>query len=280
MSFAEWALATISTTIVATGLIGVVLWLFQSVIVTRLARSVQHEFDAKLEAIRAEIRRSEELLRADLRSKETQIEALRGGALSALASRQATVDKRRLEAVDQLWSAVISLAHFKYASSLMASIRFDRATEEAVKNPRMREVFELFAKPIDQVKLSNDAAKARPYVSEIAWALFSAYQAILMFAVTQIHLLKSGLDGSKLLDMDAVPKLINVALPHYGEYIDKHGPAAYHLLLDELEAGLLRELQKLLEGAESDKATVELAARILKAADSVVTVAQTKTGAG
>lgn len=88
--------------LITTGLLAFALWLGRKLIVTRLAKSVEHEFNTKLEAVRAEFREKDELLKADLRLKESEIAALRGGAMTAMASRQMAVDKRRLEAVDQL----------------------------------------------------------------------------------------------------------------------------------------------------------------------------------
>ncbi len=100
MNFFDWVpwVTSITTTSVFAG----ILYLCRKLIETRLTHSVKHEFDKKLE-----------LVRADLRSKEVEIAALRGGALSAMASRQITLDKRRLEAVDQLWMAVTALAPAK-----------------------------------------------------------------------------------------------------------------------------------------------------------------------
>jgi hypothetical protein len=46
--------------------------------------------------------------------------------------------------------------------------------------------------------------------------------------------------------------------------------SAYHYLLDELEVLLLKELGRMLEGKESDAASVEQAATILKISDSVM----------
>ncbi len=100
-------------TIVTTGLLALALWLGRKLIATRLVKSVEHEFNARLEAVRAEFREKEELLKADLRSKESEIADLRGGAMTAMASRQMALDKRRLEAVDQLWSA-LDLPPFLY----------------------------------------------------------------------------------------------------------------------------------------------------------------------
>ena len=71
-----------------TGLLAVALWLTRNLILTRLTNSVEHEFNAKLETLRTQLRESEERLKADLRAKEAEITALRSGAMTAMASRQ------------------------------------------------------------------------------------------------------------------------------------------------------------------------------------------------
>ena len=96
--------------VTTTALLALALWLGRNLIATRLVKSVEHEFNTKLESLRAELRKNEEeLFKADLRSKEAEIAALRGGAMTAMASRQVALDKRRLDAVDQLWSALTAL---------------------------------------------------------------------------------------------------------------------------------------------------------------------------
>lgn len=228
MDLLDW-IPAISTT----SLLGCALWLFRSVILTRLAKSVQHEFDNKLETLRTNLRNSEESFKADLRSKETQIAALRSGAMTGLASRQAALDRRRIEAVDQLWSAITALAPAKAVSATMAVVKFENAAKEAAKNPKVREMFTAIGGQFDVQKMQIvDASKARPFVSQIAWALFSAYQAIVSLAVIKLEILKAGLDIPEVLNKDAVAKLIKVALPHQSEYITKYGTSAYHYLLD------------------------------------------------
>ena len=248
-----------------TAIFAVVLWLARNLIATRLTKSVQHEFDTKLESLRTKLREKEELLKADLRSKEAEIAALRGGAMTAMASRQMALDRRRLEAVDQLWSAVTDLRPARAISSIMAFVKFDTAAEEAARNVKVREMFTMMGSAFDPKKIDlSGSAKARPFVSSMAWALFSAYQAIAMQAVTKMEIIKSGIGAKDILEKDAVAKLVKAALPHHEAYIDKFGDAAYHYFLDELETRLLDELQKMLAGVEADKASVERAAEILK----------------
>ena len=54
--------------ITTTGVFAVALWLCKKLIATRLTKSVEHEFNEKLEKIRADLRASEELLKAELRA--------------------------------------------------------------------------------------------------------------------------------------------------------------------------------------------------------------------
>lgn len=184
--------------------------------------------------------------------------------MTAMASRQVTLEKRRLEAVDQLWSAFTALGPARAISSLMAVVKFDATAEEAARNVKLREVFQMMGTAFDAKKIDlSGSAIARPFVSSMAWALFSASQAIAMQAVMKMEIIKSGIGAKDLLNKDAVAKLVKAALPHHEAYIDQIGDAAYHYLLDELEARLLDELQKMLAGVEADKASVERAAEIL-----------------
>jgi len=196
MSLFDW-IPAISTT----ALLGIVLWLLRSVISTRLKASVQHEFDQKLESMRAALRASEEALKADLREKEAQIAALRSGAISALASRQAALDRRRIEAVDQLWSAVTSLGPAKALSATMAIVKFENTVKEAARNPAVREMFSAMGGKASMRESSwTDAAKARPFVSPMAWALYMAYQSIVSVAVIKLEAIKAGLDMPDIID--------------------------------------------------------------------------------
>ncbi|MCL4315579.1 MAG: hypothetical protein M1527_01705 [Gammaproteobacteria bacterium] len=246
------------------------LWLGRKLIVTRLAKSVEHEFNTKLEAVRAEFREKDELLKADLRLKESEIAALRGGAMTAMASRQMAVDKRRLEAVDQLWSAVTALASAKGISAFMAVMKFEAVAEEAARNAEFRKMFTIMGGAIDITKVDvTGAAKARPFVSAMAWALYSAYSAIAMHAVMRLHIIKSGIGAKDLFDKDAVAKLVKAALPHQAGYIDKYGDAGYHYLLEELEESLLAALRTMLAGEEADRASVERAAEIVRLSEEL-----------
>jgi len=260
MTWFNW-IPAISTS----GVIAIILWLFRNVIITRLTKSVEHEFNIKIETLRTELRQGEERLRADLRAKEAEIAALRSGAMTALVSRQVAVDKRRLEAVDQLWAAARSLGHARRISSIMSVIKFEAAAEHAEHDPKLREFFEKLGLGFDIKSIDvSESDKARPYVSLMAWATFSAIHAVSMHAVIRWHILKSGLGNKDFSKTESINKLLKTALPHQATYVDTHGSDGYHFLLEELDTKLLSELRAMLAGGEADKVNLEQAAEILK----------------
>ena len=266
MSFADWFLSTVSSA----SLIGIAAFLARNLILTRLKASVQQEFDQKLENLRADLRKTEELFKAELRAKETEIEALRSGALSGLVSRQVALDKRRLDAIDQLWAGIETLAPLKMAALWMAPIKFANSLKLASEDQKVRDLFGKVPGNIDLKSFPKiDVHQSRPFVSEIAWALFSAYQAIVGYSAVQLQMLKMGANFPDLLNTEHVSKLAKAALPSWADYIDEVGSAGYSYMLEPLEAELLKELQRMMRGEESDKASVDQAAKILKEVASV-----------
>ncbi|WP_227105234.1 hypothetical protein [Chromobacterium rhizoryzae] len=244
----EW-IAAISTNI----FFAIILWLSRSLIITRLTNSVKHEYDKKLEN-----------LKADIQSKSSQIDALRNGTLSGITTRQTAIFQRQLAAIEQVWGAIISLEPAKSASTWIATIKFEEALEEAEKNPKFREIFSAFSK-IDLNNLPiNQAQQARPFISPLAWAYYTAYQAIIADALIRLHMLKDGINLKEIINTNNVKNLIKIALPHRIEKIERFGHSIFHHLLDELENNLLVELQKILKGDDTDSDSLEKAAAIIK----------------
>lgn len=261
----DWIPAISTTTLLA-----IVAWLARNIIATRLTNSVRHEYDEKIESLKTNLKKSEELFKGELRAKQSQIEALRSGALSGVINRQATLYERQVKAVEELWGAVISLASAKSIASLMTTLKFDVAVKETATNPQIRETFQKIGSSLDIAKLqTTDASKARPFVSPLAWAYYSAYLAIVWHAVVRLKMLEAGIVND-LADTEAVEKLINVALPHQKDYIGRYGPSCFYFLLEELESNILVEMRNVLGGQESDKESISNAAKILKESERLM----------
>ena len=87
MQLTDWIPA-----LTTTSLLSCALWMFRSLITARLTRSVQHEFDEKLEKLKSEFRTAETTLEANLAQRSTELESLRAGALSGITQRRALLD--------------------------------------------------------------------------------------------------------------------------------------------------------------------------------------------
>jgi O6-methylguanine-DNA--protein-cysteine methyltransferase len=267
MQIIDWLLTISSSSAVTV----FVLWLARSLIVTRLTKSVQHEFDQKIEVVRSELRKSELAFQANIRASDAQLEALRSGALSGMTARQALVDKRRIEAVDQLWEGVRAIAPGKTAVMMVSVINYEAMAKTAFKDAKAAAVFGAMGGNFDIHRLvPTEAEKARPYVSALSWACFYAYRAIIGFCVTQFEMLRFQIENpQQLLKFDAVIDLVAVVLPGRGHYLKEHGPQGLVYIVDEIERELLKELRSALSGVADDAATLERGARIVKAAAAI-----------
>lgn len=232
-----------------------------------IENSVRHKFDERIEGIRTELRKSEEKLKSELRSKELEISTLRDVVLSGRANRQALFDKRQMEAVERLWAAFIALNPYKTVSASMSRIKLERAAERAPHEPNLRKFFEMIRNLAPVPKTSdNPVENEQPFLSPLAWAYFSAYRAVVMNAYATAKVLELGIDKStELLSTEYAQDLLKAALPHQTEYIEKYKSAGYHNLLDELEQSLMKELKKMLEGEYADSASIKQASAIIMA---------------
>jgi hypothetical protein len=256
---------------IPTAVLVLVLFLSRKWILAHIERSVQNKFDSKLEMLKVELRKSEETFKSELRLKESEISALRDGVLSGRSNRQALFDKRRLEAVEKVWKAVVDLAPYKNISAQMSILKFDAAAREASKNPEFRKFLGIIKKSAPGDKFpGNTAELERPFIPAGSWAIFSAYQSAIGFAYAQVLLLESGIENAaELLTTENVQNLLKAVLPHQATLIDTHGSAAFHHLLDELEQKLLGELRKILQGKDADEDNIAQTAKIMELVQKV-----------
>lgn len=243
-----------------TSLFGAALWWARSLIITRLKNSVKNEFDSKLE-----------VLRSELKSKEAEIESLRSGAMSGLITRQGALYQRKLQAIDQIWSSVKELEKAKYISSTLGTLKFEECAKESARNPKFREFITTIGGNFDMASLDMSGSKlARPFLTPLAWAYYSAYSSVIMQAVAVMQILKIGVDDAeKFLNFENTNNLLKTVLPSRTEYIDKYGMSVHHYLLDEIEQLLLMELKNIQDGHDDDKENAKRAAEINKEVEKV-----------
>lgn len=235
-------------------------------LVAWISKGTQHRFDAKLEKLRADFRRSEEQFKAELRKRESEISALRNAVLSGSANRQSLLDKRRFDAVERIWTAVHDLGQFKTLTSMMAVLNFKNIAKK-VADPKIQEFLGIIGHAVPDMKVYKDVARdEEPYLPDLAWAYFRAYSTVVMGAYAQYMVLKSGFENPEaLLTKEVLQKVLKAALPHQIKFIDEQEPESYYYLLEELEQLLLAELKKMLDGKSVDKADADRVKQIMTA---------------
>lgn len=231
------------------GLVTVVAWLCRNLILTRLSNAVKYEYDEKLEKIKTE-----------LKARQTEIETLRTFALSGATARHTELCQHQVAAVEHLWSAVIALTPAKKAVNFMSIIDFKKAVRS---KPETRILFTDILSEFDHRVLENhEAARCRPFVSSLAWALYSAYTSVLRHETNRLKVLEEG-RSNDYIDAD-IEEVIRVALPHHAGSARK---PCFREILEELESLLLEELKNILEGETADQQNIARAALILSEAE-------------
>lgn len=261
----DFILYTIASGLASAALVGFGAWLLRAVIQTRLRAAVEHEFNTKLAALQSDLRQRDERHKDDLREKAVEIQALQNDALAARARRQGATDKRKLEAIDQLWAGITALRPATVSPRIWTKFNYAKCLTEAAKNPKFRAAFAALGSAGEAAVKETRGEEARPHVTKLAWAYFEAYRAIIGFYVARLIQLQNGVDQD-FTDQESVKMLAIAALPHYEEAIKEFGGDILHKYLDELEEKLLNEFTAMLAGKDDDVEGVRRAAEILKVA--------------
>jgi hypothetical protein len=249
----DWIPAISSTSALA-----ILIYLSRNLIITRLTNAVKHEYDSKLE-----------VLKADLSKKEKEIEGLRQVGLSGLQQRQTVLFNKQVEAVELLWAATCKLDFGKPLSEMMLRVKGEEVSKTISQDADLQQFFKSISMHTDMGKMTSvDPQPARPFISKLVWAYYSAYSSIICHYVLQAKLFENGLCDS-LLDVEKITKMVSVALPHQVEFIEKFGVGAFGHLLDELQNKILIELDSILSGKALDSSGLEKANKIQKLAQEL-----------
>jgi hypothetical protein len=265
--FWSWAFSVVGTAavIVAPLLIPAV----RDLVAKYLTSLVQHDFDSRIEMLKSELRRAEERVAAELRSAERQIQSVADSALTQRSSRQAVLDARRLEAVEKLWKAKTATDRLRMAAGMVSVLKLEEVFKAAEKGDTK---IQALAQTLDEASVGElngpaeemSATSERPFLPPDVWALFSAYQNVLLHSAVVLKSLAAG-TTQFLRKEDTLKPLMLVALPEYKDFIEEFGLAGYCHLLDALEQKLLNALTEFLDGKALDDATLKRNAEIMAA---------------
>jgi len=249
-----------------------------------IEKALQSDFDRRLEELRARLKLDEERLRSELQARDTQIAALRSGALSGMAARQNLIGERRIRACEALWSAVVDLGPLKTASAMTAPLNMDVMIKRAEGSSRDAKALQDFADMmwkslgLDTHKHDPKPDRERLFLSPISWSLFTAYRQVLNYPLILLAAVRTGVGPGLLKDPPTeILDVVKAALPHQIEYIEKYGAKGLSFLIQQLEDRLLTALKADVSGSSIDEETVDQAADIIRKVASA-DVAMSRSG--
>lgn len=268
MNWSVWLPALTTSTIV-----GAAGYLLGTAYKAKVEKSIQAGFDKKLEMLRSQLRTDEEQAKAALKRQDAEIEALRSGALAGLAARRAALDKRRLEAVEKIWTSVISHGPHRLNVGFAKTLKMEYIIKECERDSEFRKIPDTILKmsgfddPKKFPKVETAEAE-RPFVSPLLWALLSAYKSIVSFPTVQFVTAKAGI-SAEALQVGEVLKLARAAMPEHENYIDQYREKSIPYLVEPLEQKILEEIQRSIEMTDAGEESIAQAGVILKAASAL-----------
>ena len=254
MAWESWGPALVSSGVVglATAIGGYFLKAF-------VEKGVQHGFDRQVEH-----------LRADLRARDEQINAIRSGALRALTTRHEVLDQRRVKAAEALWTATVRQSKFSMALGFISGMKVEAVLAASEKQDtngaKLREFGNALwgAAGLDKaIADQTDIAETeRLFVPPIAWDAFNAYRSTMARPVLILAAIRSGFGKDIMKASDDTIGLVKTVLPHQAAFLDEHGESGLFILADHIKEKIFSELMLSFSNSDTDRHLVDQASRI------------------
>lgn len=256
MRIPEW----LASDVITLALVAFIVWVSRHYLAQLITNLVKSSFERDLEAVRSE-----------LRLRESDIDALRSGALSSAASLQASIAQRRIQAADDLWQSVNVWSEFTVQMTLMSALDFDELSESIAHDPSVQGMVDAFSNitPTDLALRVAPAMSARPYLSDLTWALYSAYTAIFGVTLLKINILKYRWRTKGGFSEPATRDLLIKAVPEEEARIRSQGDTCHPKIAEILKEKILVELRASIAGKHMDADNVARSSEIVRLASKV-----------
>lgn len=252
----------ILSTVGSASLIGAVAWLGRTWLKERLTASVRLETEQKLARLKSELETANQRIR-DLASV--------GSAANSQV--ESALVEHRIAAVKKVWESVQSWQQVSVAT-MMVSVLPDEWIKKYAADPGTKSTFEQVLKGVDHLdfmRKQNETELVRPFLSESAWALYSAYHSFLSARLTKASLLTiPGIDHAEVLSRFNERDLVEKSAPKdvLAAY-DENPYAGTEPYLRFLREMMLAEFREFLSGQRAGNQAVQDAAQILHAAEDL-----------
>ena len=235
-------------------------------------KAISYQYDTKLENLKSELRLSQETFLENMRADRANRESIRAATLANFSVAQQTAYKRRIEAVDVLWKAVLQS---RTATPEMAYIYlvdvigykeefFGSNLKDPLKSIDYVKAFKSSQSNFDQVE------KERPFISEELYSLFSVFRAILVRSLTTTcHSYQQGKLQLWFREHGTIELLKQVLTEDEWDEFSKKKSCQLQWFCQRLESKISVAIARLLSGEESATATTEYTSKLIDQASAL-----------
>ena len=166
----QWITETLASAASSAALLALAVYLLRHLLIERLKRSIAHEYDTRLEALRSDHLK----LIEEIREVRAEREAFRSLVFSMLTSAQAAVAERKMQAIEVLWQSFYEIRkqtpYYIFIADMLG-YKMHSLGEKVRAEMKQTDV----VSAVKPLLLDTDkVAKIRPFLSEQSYALFHA----------------------------------------------------------------------------------------------------------
>lgn len=252
----EWGPAILSSGVI--GAAGTIAgWFMKSAI----EQSLKSSFDLKLE-----------VLKADFRAKEAQIDAVRAAVLKGLSSQSEAISKRRMDACERLWAATKFQRKYSMAHIFMQNVKlpevFKMLKTGGSETEKVKQFTNLFTGSINFADLAADpladVTNERPFLPPKAWLAYVAISGLSARAGLVLISIKNEVQALEIMKgPEEINELILEVLPHSKSFLDSLPDIGGFYLITQLEEAIFRELKMYFDGVAGDEELLERVSGIM-----------------
>ena len=239
-------------------------------------KAISYQYDTKLENLKSELRLSQETFLENIRADRAGRESIRAATLANFSAAQQAAYKRRIEAVEVLWKAVLQSRTVTPEMAYIYTVDAIGYKEEFfgpnLKNP---------LKSIDYVKAigssqsnSDQVTEVRPFIGEELYSLFSVFSAILGRSLSiTCHSYQQGKLQLWFEEHETIELLKRVLTEDEWNEFSKKKRCHLQWFCQRLESKISIAIARLLSGEESATATAEYTSKLIDQASALSSTA-------
>jgi hypothetical protein len=271
----QFVLTLLGSAAVSAAVTAGLVWFAKEWIGQKVKSAIQHEYDEKLETLRATLAANAEVSIEKIRTDNAKLLAAQSVAAGAFTAAHAAAHERRLHAVETIWRAVGQLKEDMPLAVGMLPLLGEDALAQLKKNPQAKQAVSALTleATVQWFKPAlAQAVSARPFVSDYLYQLFHAYYVL---PVRMAVLIRLGVDNDSMPPWQHDEQIQSVAKsvlsPEDMISFNETGIGLMLFML-KVEPMMVSEARKVISGDLASEAAIAASKKIQDA------LAATKTG--